>query len=139
MSKATTAAPAAVSRLSRSAMTVRGHGHWPIRASELLVDIDDPHRQVRIVGRRPELLVGVEGDQPQRLDEEGVGDPDQRSAAEDGDDQRDVEMLGTQEGKHRSTHPNSGGAQYRGRTPALQPGMRALWNRRGRAISAHAP
>ena len=34
MSKATTAAPCLVSRVSISAIVVRGHGHWPMRASD---------------------------------------------------------------------------------------------------------
>ena len=48
----------------------------------LLVDVDDAHRQVRVVGCRRQALVGIEGDQPQRLHEERIGETQHRRAAE---------------------------------------------------------
>ncbi len=60
----------------------------------LLVDIDKSHRQVGIVLGRPEQLIGIEGDQPERLHQEGVGGTDEHGSAENDGDDHDVGDAG---------------------------------------------
>ena len=56
----------------------------------ILVDIDDAHRQGRVVGCRRQPLVGIEGDQPERPDEERVGDAKRHGPGQERKNQKNV-------------------------------------------------
>ena len=75
-------APICVTRVTRSATMVRGHGHWPSALEARLVDVDDDHRALARHPRRDELIE-VEGAQPQRLDRQRVPDAQQQEVDEE--------------------------------------------------------
>ena len=83
------------SALGRELLDQPGDGGawpWPLPdpRERFLVDVDDAHRQRRIVGLRLEPLIRIEGDQPERLEEEGVGDAQSGRAGEHRKDEEEV-------------------------------------------------
>ena len=68
----------------------------PYLLQRILVDIDDAHRQVWIEGLRGEALIGIEGDQAERLDEERIGDAKGQGPGKDGRDQDHVHPAAAQ-------------------------------------------
>ena len=73
------------------------------RAERGFVDVDDPHRQRRVVALRVEALEGIEGDQPQRLKRERVGDPQRGRAGEHAGDQQHIHPARPE--PHARAHP----------------------------------
>jgi len=57
----------------------------------LLVDVDDPDRQPRIIGLRRELLIGIERNQAQRAHEERIDRPHQRRRRQQRQHEEDIE------------------------------------------------
>jgi hypothetical protein len=88
-------------------------GAWPRPLPQLLerrlVDVDDADRQLRIVGLRRELLIGIEGDQAQRAHEERIDDAHEHRRGEQREDEEQVEA------RRRGDHLDRTGRRRRGR------------------------
>jgi hypothetical protein len=66
------------------------------RGQRGLVDVDDAHRQRRVVFLRGDALVGIEGDEAERLKREGVGDAERRRPGENDEDEQQVGPAGAE-------------------------------------------
>ena len=78
-SKAITTAPSLVRLVTRSAIRVRGHGHWP-NFARLFSSISTMVTGRAFFTARVDALEGIEGPDPKLLDRRGIGDAQRREA-----------------------------------------------------------
>ena len=82
-----------------------GPGPLAENLQRFIVDIDDAHRLFFVIGARRQLLHAVEGNQPQRVDEEGIRDPGDDEQGKDSQHEQRVKQLAAVTKEFHSIHP----------------------------------